>query len=98
MRGRLSAPVLDAEPGPEILPFDGAVDAGDRAGAAFETTRELNGYLSFFGEGVEVCRAGIDTESFPAGVTNLLVEKDMGLFVVLKGVKGQLLGNFHRSP
>ncbi len=85
---RLSAPVLDTEPGLGILPFDGTVDTGDRTGAAFETTGEFDSHLPFLGKRVEVCRAGIDAESLPAGVTNLLVEKDMGLFVVLKGVKG----------
>ena len=71
------------------------VDTGDRTGTAFETTGKFNGHLPFLGERVEVCRTGIDTESLPAGMTNLLVEKDMRVFVVLKGIQGQLLGNFH---
>ncbi len=74
------------------------IDAGDRTGAAFETTGKFNGHLPFLGEGVEICRAGIDAESFLAGVTELLVENNMGFFVVLKGIKSQFLCDFHSTP
>ena len=96
--GGLSKPILDAKSAFGISPLDGAVDAGDRTGAAFETTCEFNGHLLLLGEGVEVCRAGIDAESFLAGMTELLIEKDMGLFIVLKGIKRQLFGDFHSTP
>jgi hypothetical protein len=50
----------------------------------------------FFGEGVKVCRAGINAESLSTGVTDLLIKKDMGLFIVLKDIEGQLFDDLHR--
>jgi len=94
-----TAPVLDAKPAFGIFPSNRAVDAGDHARAAFETPGKFDGHLSFLGQSVKICRAGIDAESFLAGVADLWVKKDMGFLVVFKGVKSQLFGNFHQpSP
>ena len=94
----MSTPILDAKSALGIFPFDGTVvDTGDRTGATFETTGEFNGHLSFLGERVEIRRTGIDAEPFLAGLTDFLVEKDIRLFVVFKGIKRQLLGNFHST-
>jgi hypothetical protein len=86
---------LYTETTPGVFPFDGTIDAGDLAGAAFQTTRKLNHHLSLFVKGVEVCRTGINAESFFAGVADLLIERDMGLFVIFKGIEGQFFGYFH---
>ena len=83
---RLSAPVLDAKSAFGMVPLDGAIGTGDHAGTAFETTGKLDGHLPFFGESVEISRAGIDAESFLAGMADLLIEKNVGLFIVLKGI------------
>jgi len=97
--GVSSTPVLDAKSALGVFPFNGAVDTGNHTGATFKTTREFYGHLPLLGEGVQVCRAGIDAESFLAGVTDLLIKKDVGLFIVLKGIQRQFLGDFHHiSP
>ena len=94
-----TAPVLDAKPAFGIFPSNRAVAAGDHARAAFEAAGKFDGHLSFLSQGVKICRAGIDAESFLAGVADLWVEKDVGLFIILKGVESQLFGNFHQpSP
>jgi hypothetical protein len=67
-----------------IFPFHGTIDASNHAGAALQTPGKFDGHLFFFPEGVKVCRAGINAESFPAGITDLLIENDMGFFVVLE--------------
>ncbi len=86
----LSEAVLDAVFALGVFPFHGAIDAGDHAGATFETTGKFHDHLSFLIQGVEICRAGIDAESFLAGVADFLVEKDVGLFIVFKGIESQL--------
>jgi hypothetical protein len=70
-----------------VFPFDGAIDAGNLAGPAFQTTGKLNHHLSLFIKRVKVCRAGIDTKSFFTVVTNFLVKSDMGFFVVFEGIE-----------
>jgi hypothetical protein len=69
-----------------IPPFHGAVNAGNHAGAAFEAAGIFHNHLPLFVQGIEVGRAGIDTETFLAGITDVLVEEDMGFFVVFKGI------------
>jgi hypothetical protein len=69
-----------------VLPFDGAIDAGNLAGAAFQTTGKLNQHFALFVKGIKVCRASIDTKSLFAIVTNFLVQSDMGFFVVFEGI------------
>jgi hypothetical protein len=81
-----------------VFPFDGVIDAGDLAGAAFQTSGKLNHHLSFFVKGIKVCRAGINAESFFAGVTDFLIKSDMGLFVIPKSIKSQFFGDFHSIP
>jgi len=77
---------LYTESTPGIFPFDGAIDAGDLAGAAFQTTGKLNHHLSLFVKGVEVCRTGIDTKAFFTVLADFLIERDMGLFVIFKSI------------
>jgi hypothetical protein len=78
----LSEAVLDTEFTAGIFPFDRAIDAGDHASAAFKTAGELHNHLSLFIQGIQVGRAGIDAEPFLAGMTDFLVEKDMGFLIV----------------
>ncbi len=87
----LSTAVLDAKPALWISPFDRAINAGDHASAAFETTSKFYGHLALLGQGVKISRAGIDTEAFLTRAADLLIEKNMGLLIILKGVEGQLL-------
>ena len=84
----LSKPILDTKPAFRIFPFHGTIHAGNHAGAAFQTSGKFDGPLVFFVEGVKVCGAGINAESFLTGGTDFLLKKDMGLFVVFKGIEG----------
>src|SRR4030042_2927125 len=93
----LSKAVLDAVFTSGVFPFHRAIDAGDHAGSAFETAGKFHHHLSFLIQGVEVCRAGIDTEPLLTGMTDFLVEKNMGFLIVFKGIEGQLLSDFHRA-
>ena len=56
-------------------------------GATFQTTGKFDHHLSLFVQGVKVCRTGIDTESFFAGMADFLIKSDMGLLVVFKGIQ-----------
>jgi hypothetical protein len=92
-------PVLDTKSAFGVVPFDGPIDTGHHACATFEATRKFDGHLPFLGQGVKVCRTGIDAESFLTGVADFLIEMDVGLFVVLEGIERQFLGNLHHiSP
>ena len=93
----LSEAVLNAVFTSGVFPFHRAIDAGDHAGATFETAGKFHHHLSFLIQGVKVCRAGIDTETLLAGLADFLVEQDVGLLIVFKGIEGQLLSNFHRA-
>jgi len=93
----LSEAVLDAVFTSGVFPFHRAIDAGDHAGAAFETAGKFHHHLSFLIQGVEVCRAGINTEPLLAGLADFLVEEDMGLFIVFESVESELLGDFHQA-
>ena len=93
----LSETVLDAVLTAGIFPFDRTIDASDHAGATFETSGKFHHHLSLLIQGVEVCRAGIDTESLLASLADFLVQQDMGLLIVFKSIEGQLLSNFHRA-
>ena len=82
-----------------VVPFDGPIGAGNHACATFEAPRKFDGHLPFLSQRVKVCRTGIDAESFLTGAADLLIEMDVGLFVVFEGIECQLLGNFHHiSP
>ena len=82
----LSEAVLDAAFTAGILPFDGAIDAGDHAGPAFETAGKFYHHLSLFIQGVKICRTGIDTEPLLTGMADFLIEKDVGFLIVFKGI------------
>jgi hypothetical protein len=82
----LSETVLDTEFTAGIFPIDRAIDAGNHAGAAFETACEFHDHLSFFIKGIEVGRTGINAEPFLAGMTDVLVEEDMGFLIVFEGI------------
>jgi hypothetical protein len=86
---------LYAESAPGVFPFNGAIDTGDHTGATFQTTGKLDHHLSLLVKRIEVCRAGIDTETFFTVMTDFLVERDMGLPVIFKGIKSQLLSDLH---
>ena len=83
---RSPKPILDTQSAFGIFPSHGTIDAGDHAGAAFQAPGKFDGHLFFFGEGIKVCRAGVDAEPFLAGMTDPLVEKDMGFFIVFEGI------------
>ena len=91
-----SKPILDTKSAFGMFPLYGTIDAGNHAGAAFQTPGKFDGHLSFFAEGVKVCRTGINTESFFTGVTDFLIKGDVAFFVVFKGIEGQLFGDLHR--
>ena len=93
----LSEAVLDSVFTSGIFPFDRTIDASDHAGSAFETAGKFHHHLSFLIQGVEVCRAGIDAESLLAGVTDFLVEKNMGFLIVFKSIESQFFGNLHQA-
>jgi hypothetical protein len=78
---------LYTESTPGIFPFDRAVDTGDLAGATFQTTGKFDHHLSLFIKGIEVCRTGINAESFFTGVANFLIKGDMGILIVFKGIQ-----------
>jgi len=77
------------------MPFDRTIDAGDHAGAAFEAAGKFHDHLSFLIQGVKVCRAGIDAETFLTGMADFLIEKNMGFLIVFKGIESQLLSDLH---
>jgi hypothetical protein len=83
---------------PWIFPFHGAVDTSDLAGAAFQTAGKFDHHLSLLGKRIEVCRTGINTETFFAVLTDFLIQSDMRLFIILKGIEGQFLGYLHQKP
>lgn len=86
VRSDLSETVLDAVFVAGVMPFDRTIDAGDHAGPAFKAAGELHYHLSLLIQGIEVGRAGIDAEPLLTGATDFLVEKDMGLLIVFKGI------------
>jgi hypothetical protein len=94
----LSEAVLDAIFTPGISPFDRTVDTGNHTGATLQTTGKFDHHLSLFIEGVKVGRTGIDAEPFLAGLTNFLIEEDVGLLVVFKGIQSELLSDLHYVP
>ena len=83
---RSPKPILDTQSAFGIFPFHGTIDAGDHAGAALQAPGKFDGHFSLFVKRVKVCRASINAESFLAGITDLLIEDNMGLSVVLKGI------------
>ncbi len=88
MRGSLSKSVLNSESATGIFPFDGTIDTGDLAGAAFQTAGKFDHHLSFLIQGIEVCRTSINAKTFFAVMTDFLIKLDMGFFIVLKGIQG----------
>jgi hypothetical protein len=84
--GPLSKSILYTKSTPGVFPFDRAIDAGDLAGTAFQTTGKFDPHLSLFIKRIEVCRTGVNTESFFAGVADFLIKSDMGFFIVFKGI------------
>ena len=93
----LSKAVLDAVFTSGVFPFHRAIDAGDHAGPAFETAGKFYHHLSLFIQGVKICRTGIDTEPFLAGMADFLIEKNMGFLIVFKSVKRKLFGDLHQA-
>jgi hypothetical protein len=91
----LSTSVLDPEPALGILPFNRTIDAGNHTRAAFQTAGKFDHHLSLFIKGIKVCRAGINAKPLFAALTDLLVEVNMGFFVVFEGIKRQLVSNPH---
>jgi hypothetical protein len=91
----LSKSVLNAKTTVRVFPFDGAIDTGDLAGAAFQTPSILDHHLPFFVQRIEICRTGINAETLFAGMADVLVQRDMGFFIVFKGIERKLLGDLH---
>ena len=92
----LSKAVLYTKSTPRVFPFDGTIDAGDLAGAAFQTAGKFDNHLSLLGERIEVGRTGVDAEPFSAVMADLLVKSDMRFLVVLKSINRKLFSNLHR--
>jgi phosphatidate phosphatase PAH1 len=82
----LSKSVLNSESTMGIFPFDGTIDTGDLAGAAFQTAGKFDHHLSLLVQSIEVCRTGINAKTFFAVMTDFLVKLDMGFFIILKGI------------
>jgi hypothetical protein len=91
----LSKAVLNTKSTPRVFPFDGTIDAGDLAGAAFQTAGIFDYHLSFLIQRIEVCRAGINTETFFAVMTDFLIDLYVSLFIIFKGIESQFFGNLH---
>jgi hypothetical protein len=91
----LSTAVLNTKTTTGVFPFDGTINTGDLTGAAFQTTCMLDHHLSFLVERIKVCGAGIDTEPLLAILADVLVEKNMGLLIILKGIESKLLSDLH---
>jgi len=83
----LTETVLDAVFAARIFPFDRAVNAGNHAGATFETTGKFYNHLSLLIQGVEVGWTGVDAESLSARIADLLIEKDMSFLVIFKSIQ-----------
>jgi hypothetical protein len=77
---------LDTKSTAGIFPFDRPIDTGDLAGPAFQTSGILDHHLPFFVQRIQVCRTGINAETFFAGMADLLFQRDMGFFIVFKGI------------
>ncbi len=90
-----TAPVLDAEAAPGISPLDRTVDAGDLTGAALKTASVFHHHLPLLRKGIEIRRAGIDAVAFPASVTDLLIQTDMRLVVILKCIQSDFFSDLH---
>jgi hypothetical protein len=86
MRGSLSKAVLNTKSTTGIFPFDRTINTGDLTGTAFQTTGIFDSHLSLLVQSIEVSRAGINTKTFFAVMTDFLVKLDMGFFVVFKGI------------
>jgi len=63
-----------------------AIDTGDLTGSAFQATGKFDHHLSFLVKRIEIGRAGVDTEAFLAGSADFLIELNMALFIVFKGI------------
>jgi len=85
-RFTLSKAVLNAKFTTGVFPFDRTIDTGDLTRAAFQTSCELNDHFPLLVERIEVCRTGINAESFFAEMADFLVKGDVCFFIVLKGV------------
>jgi len=69
--GLLAVSIVHPEPTSWVIPGDRSVYTGNHARATFEASGELHLHLAgFLVEGIEVGRAGIDTEAFPAVLTD----------------------------
>jgi hypothetical protein len=90
-----SAPVLDTKAALRVRPLNRAINAGDHAGAAFQTTGKFHHHFSLLIKRIKVCRAGINAKPLFAALTDLLVEVNMGFFVVFEGIERQLVSNPH---
>jgi hypothetical protein len=88
---------LDTESAPGVFPLNGAIDTGDLTGAAFQATGKLDYYLSLLIKSIEVRWASIDTKVFLTVLTDFLVKRDMGFFVVFKSIEGQFLCDLHQA-
>jgi hypothetical protein len=87
---------LYPEATPGVIPGYRSVNTGNHARAAFEASRELDLHLTgFLVEGIEVGRAGINTETLPTVPTSGLIEGDMAFLVIFESVYGQFLLNGH---
>ena len=86
LRRNLSKTVLDTKSTTGIFPFDRPIDAGDLAGAALQTSRILDYHLPFFVQRIEICRTSINAEVLFAGVANVLIQPDMGFFIVFESI------------
>jgi hypothetical protein len=95
MRSSSSKAVLHTIVTSGIFPPHRTIDTGDLASAAFQTSGILDQHLSFLVERIKVCGAGINTEPLLAILADVLVEKNMGLLIILKGIESKLLSDLH---
>jgi len=79
---------LDPESTPGVFPFDGTIDAGNHAGATFQTACKFNAHLSFLIKRVKIGRTGIDTESFFTCLADFGIKYDMIFFIILESIEG----------
>jgi hypothetical protein len=81
------------------MPFQGPGWAGHPATATFQAARVLYEDLScLLTDGIEPCRTNGEAWFELAFATDLLMNDDMRLLIVLKGIKAELISRFHLYP
>jgi hypothetical protein len=82
-----STPVLDTKTALGICPFNRIINAGNHTSTTLQTADKFHLHHPFLIKRIEICRAGINAKPLFAALTDLLVEVNVGFFIVFKGIK-----------